>query len=745
MKHVNKLALLVVAIVFLFMAGPAHAQIWFDGNIYMKMLWGTDRLGTAIYNYTAIPGEGLGDSGQGTQLELFLNGKVGKKVQFKASMQSRFYKNFWTNAGGYGAPQACANGAVFDPNNPNCLGSELDPRSNQVMKLRNASIIVTPGYKWLDKVWIGENDLGGFDPFAIGKIRYIDRFNISAVQASGNANHRKFSWDLIRISNSTFLEPGFTGGQFQPSDGTWGFQPKLKVNPQFDISGLLSYAKDVEVDPKDYFTDNGRDIKSRFTNFVGGFVASVHPSPKFDVKGTLYYSDSKTDQNLNGNYDDENFGFAIASYDIGPHGKKNDEAFKLNAGINDPWDNGLSFQVEYFNLGKDYMSMWAARRESDVLLTEGFDAAFNLPGPSNQAYGVFGGSGDAPEPGPPTRVNIGYGGWSGPTVQVPTLNADMQFTDFDEPAAESVIGWKGITVKPIYGKGNWDVSGETTWISYNTNWQMWDDPTLTITNSPYPAQDGDTGIGHNYRTAYSPFRDRKTFIGVAQAKYSFLSGLQVWGKYKHIGETDNRMNEARFLPYVNGQKNFYGTDAAGNPLSTADFYGDPPVITVTYLDGTTATGTQWKPWDSLADDDRDLKYNVMAFGVGKQLHPDFYGSVQYEYYNANLFDGTTAFQAYNLHEMAGGISHKNKLIGIGKFTIAGLPEAGFQIEHNWGSFDPDFGGGFVPQQIQTEDQAMNFHQPIGTLGFFNRFGGFNSIQKRTFSQSRLKVYLKVLF
>ncbi len=114
----------------------------------MKFLWGTNRLGTALYNYAAIPGEGLGDSGQGTQLELFLNGKVGRKIQFKASMQSRFYKNFWTNAGGYG--HFCG-GTVFDPNDPACLNSEFDPRSNQVIKLRNASMTISPGYSWLDR------------------------------------------------------------------------------------------------------------------------------------------------------------------------------------------------------------------------------------------------------------------------------------------------------------------------------------------------------------------------------------------------------------------------------------------------------------------------------------------------------------------------------------------------------------------------------------------------------------------
>ncbi len=119
-----------------------------------------------------------------------------------------------------------------------------------------------------------------------------------------------------------------------------------------------------------------------------------------------------------------------------------------------------------------------------------------------------------------------------------------------------------------------------------------------------------------------------------------------------------------------------------------------------------------------------------------------------------MFDGTTAFQAYNLHEMAGGHHSKNKLVFIGRYVLPGLPEAGFQLEHNFGSFEPDFGGGFVPQAVcqglapdsaECATQEQNTHQPAGTLGFFGRFGGFNSIQKREFSESRFKGYLKILF
>ena len=47
--------------------------------------------------------------------------------------------------------------------------------------------------------------------------------------------------------------------------------------------------------------------------------------------------------------------------------------------------------VEAFHIGAEYVSIMAARRESDVLLTEGHDATWALPGPANATYGIWGG------------------------------------------------------------------------------------------------------------------------------------------------------------------------------------------------------------------------------------------------------------------------------------------------------------------------------------------------------------------
>jgi hypothetical protein len=53
-------------------------------------------------------------------------------------------------------------------------------------------------------------------------------------------------------------------------------------------------------------------------------------------------------------------------------GKHDDDTWKANVSLPDLIE-GLSINAEVFNIGAEYVSMMAARRESDVLLTEGHE------------------------------------------------------------------------------------------------------------------------------------------------------------------------------------------------------------------------------------------------------------------------------------------------------------------------------------------------------------------------------------
>src|SRR6185436_9596444 len=100
----------------------------------------------------------------------------------------------------------------------------------------------------------------------------------------------------------------------------------------------------------------------------------------------------------------------------------------------------------------------------------------------------------------------------------------------------------------------------------------------------------------------------------------------------------------------------------------------------------------------------------------------------------------TAFQAYGLHEMASGDHTLDKISAKARYILAGA-EIGFEYQYNQGTFDPNFGTGFVPQ-IATERISQDHNVPVGSLGFTGRFGGWNSLVKRDFSEQRVKAFLK---
>lgn len=707
------------------------------GVNYTKWLWGTNRFDGSLYNFTSIPGEGFGDNGQGTELELLVSAKPSKKIEVSGRMKARFNQNFWTNGGGFGG------GGAGTPGSGDCLGGdcgEFDSRSAQYIKFRGLTITINPGYSWVDTVTIGSSDFGMFDPWTIGKIRYIDRDNNAGLLFQGSFMDRKVTYDLTRISlNRLVYGPNFTTGDYPVQDATYGGQLKFTPSSKFDGTVIYSYVNDVEIDPTDFNLDDGRDLKSRFRNNVAGVKFGVHPSSKIDLRGAAYFSSADS----NPEFAPASF-FGISGFSPVPAGKLDDEAYVFDLDLNDPFGVGLDIAFQYFDIGADYVSITAARREADVLITEGHDSTWAWPGPSNISFGVFNTG----------NLRIGYGGWQGNAQQVATINVDNEFTDFEEPMAETVIGWKGFTVAPRIALGDLDLSAEYTTLDYNTDWQAWGDPSRAILDSVYPNHESDAGVG-SFRNAYAPFQDKSTDFIVLKGNY-FVDvgrGLEIFGKVKWIDEQDKRMNDPRFLPYQPGDcpgggvscsnnTNIYfsGTNADGNPVaySTADLYGNPPVITVNGV-----TGYQWKPFDSLADDDRDMNYTMYQLGLAYQLTDELWGSLTYESYDVDLQDGNTAFQAYQLHEMASGQHNKDKVIVQAKYNIGGA-EIGLNYEYNTGDFTPDFGGGFVPQ-VADEGIEQTFGFKPGTLGFRGRFGGWNSLEKRDFEQQRLKAFLKLFF
>ncbi len=708
--------------------GAEEFKLNIGGTTYTKWLWGNQRTDGSVYNFTTVPGEGYGDNGQGSEVELLLNAKVSKQVEVKARLHSRFNQNQWTNFGGWGGS---------NPPSTDCTGGdcgEFDPRSNQYVKLRGVAVYLTPGYSWLDLATIGASDLGMFDPYTVGKIRYIDRDNASGIFFQGGLFDKNLRYDFARISlPRVWAGPNWETGEYAGADAAYVLQLGFTGSSVFDMTAIGYYVNDMEVDSTDIDWDDGRDIRTRFRNQVEGLKVGIHPSSVFDISARYYYS----------SYDSAcdlapcTFG-AAGGYSSVPAGKHDDDLWKVNLDLNDPFGVGLSFNFEGFDIGAEYASMMAARRESDTLLTEGFDAAYGLPDPDNSTWGIW--------PGNPSR--IGFGGWDGNAQQVVTINVDNEFTDFDEPMAETAIGWKGYTIVPIWTIGNLELQAEYSWIDYNTNWETWGVENGPTDSTTYPTNEPMTGVGHPFRSAYQPFQDKETEIYLAKFKYviDVGKGVDLFGKVKFIDETDKRMNDPRYLPFAAGDCPGGGVACGNVPnyyagtYSTSGLYYNPGVVTGAGGE----VGYMWKPFDNIADDDRDLDYMMIQLGAGYQLTDELYASFYYENYDADLVDGNTAFSAYHAMQLASGEHSKDKISVTARYFLTGM-EFGITWQYITGEFDPDFGTGFVPQ-VATEQIANDNHVEVGSLGYQpTPWGGWNSLETQEFDHQRLKAFMKVVF
>ncbi|WNG40571.1 hypothetical protein F0U61_47955 [Archangium violaceum] len=730
-KSLRKGAVALTAAATLLPAVPSLAQeapkLQIGGTTYTKWLYGNSRTQGALYNFSVVPGEGYGENGIGTELELLLNARLSSAVEVRGRIHSRFSQNFWSNFGGFGGgPGNCVNG--------DC--GEFDPRSNQYIKLRGLAVTLTPGYL-VDSATIGANDFGQFDPYVVGRIRYIDRDNAYGVLVQGSALERRLTYDVAGISlPRLWAGPNFTTGAFHTTDASYVFQGKYAFNDMFDVGGIFQYAIDNELNTSDNILDDGRELFPRYRNGVGGLKAGFHLGSIVDLRGAFYRSYSHAEStNYFGESGDKNpswvpKSFGLTGYSAMPAGRHEDNTWKVDLSLNDPLEIGLSLNAQAFSIGADYVAVMAARRESDVLLTEGNDGSFAFPSPNNGSWGGTSG--------------IGYGGFTSETQQVATVNVDNSFTDFDEPMAETAIGWKGVTFNPVYSNGALDIAGEYSFITYNTNWQAWGDDTRAITDTDYPATELTAGVLHNFRSAYQPFQDKRTHILVAKARYSLDigRGVDVFGKVKYIHENDKRLNDKKYLPYQDND--CQGGSACGNVKrfydpegrhSTAEFFKNPDILP--------GGGYQFKPFDDIADDDRVLNYTSFNLGAGYQLTDDLYMSLSYTKFLADVQDGNTALQAFNWHQMVSGQHNKNLIALKAKYILAGV-EFGLEGQYNFGTFAPDFGTGFTPQ-VADETIAKNYNVPVGSSGFSSREGRWNSLETRNFEHVRLKAFMKAQF
>ncbi len=690
------------------LAQDSASPIKWYGSIYAKFLDGNRRTEQGLYsNAETTPGEGGGDQGQGIEFELLFNAQVSKQVEIGGRIHSRFNKNYWSNYGGFAVP---------DNDTTNC--GEDDPRCNQYIKLRGAWARITPGYEWMDSATIGNSDWGMFDAWTQGKSRYIDRDNIGGVLLQGSALDRTLRWDLARVTLAQYQGLQFNTGaigtdNIYANDANWIFQAKYTPGPDWNTTLIAMYAQDSDLDEGDPSDLTGVRETTRWDNTIFALKGQYTGFDFMDFGASLYYSDYSVRDSLCG----PGAWNGACRFSPVPLRDMDDLSGTLNINFNRLFIDGLSLSAQIFNVGSDYVSVTAARREQDVLLTEGQEGTWQWGRPDYN----FGNRENAN-----SRAGLGWGGWNGEVQQVVSGMADNDFTDFDEPVAYSVIGWKGITLVPKYQVGDWEFAGEYSYIDFNTNWQACGGQDKDTGCDPYPRNEGVNawGLGGDYRSPYSPYQDRLMQIFALRAMYTLDigNGVDLMARYKYISDEDDRVTKSRFL--TDAYDGFPGAVGSMNP--------------------------DWIPNVGLGGcvscDDREADYDTFGLSAGYQLTPDLYTKLIYEFHKVELIDGTIdvapvglGFEASNDFGFAEYLTgeHTKNRIGLDfSYFLSGV-EFGGTIDYLWGDYDPSFFTDLDGRRVKLKPASgiTSFATPLGNIPL-------SSVDYR---QYRMKIFMKVSF
>ncbi len=513
-------------------SGVAHADLGkfeIDGRIYTKQLYqNDDSQGLLSLGNPFWPDDIAGHNGIGSEFELIFRGKISQFAEGGARLASRFgerWQDWWES------------GASKYGNTSNTSGDSAGMNRASYMKLRGSYIQLAPELNHLDSVRIGASDFAMFNPWTIGKVRYIDRDNGRGFFLGG-----KFGSDdagqyvvgaiampklWVGPSWSTGIGDPALSNAFWSRDWAYAAMVRYRFGETTTLRLVGDLTQDLEVNTADpdavgsrnptckdalgqaiagCAPDHAVDLLTRYASANATFDIETEPTEWLRVQGLIGMSAQRIDPKLAGNGVALNQGvFPLVYRDT------QDVAGTLRMTATDPWENGLTLQGEYFYIGPQWNAIFGSRREADVLLTEGL---------------------------------IGSGG------QLPTLNLANEFIDFDDGWVESCIGWHGGTALLTLDRGDTRAKAEYTHIEYASNGQ---DRDVDKTYPDFLHGDGFTDTllydyanvsdrGRDPRSVYRRNQFRRTDIAVLSVKHQLpvANGLDVEIKAKYVHDVDFR-------------------------------------------------------------------------------------------------------------------------------------------------------------------------------------------------------------
>lgn len=539
-------------------APGAHADLTnfeISARLYTKWLYrNNDRGGLLGYGNPFWPENLSGDNGVGSELELSVRGRVSDAVEAYARVQSRFgevWQDWWENGNRlYTAP--------------NTSGESLGLDHAAYFKLRGYHVRARLPIPTLKYAHIGSSDLSMFNAWTIGKVRYIDRDSAKGVFFAGEFGRGRIEYLFAAIAlPKLWVGPSWSTGigeeRFFPNESKvvspfwqqdWAYAARLAFPaPRGKVAVIGTITDDHEADiydpdavgtlaptdplcgadrpertaDPDVCPDHAVSLATRF-RAVNATVEGKFEIGRLVLDATVAYSRSVLNPTYTANGVALNGGvFPMPYKDTGGGGIGGvlaASATVVRASAGDLAGGALTLKAEGFAIGPEFNAVFGARRESDVLLTDGL-----------------------------------LGGY-----QLPTLNLANEFTDFDEPFAESVIGWAGGTVVGEIAHGDLTLVLEGTLIGYLTNALGRD---VKFTYPDFLHADGYTDVdlydyanpksidrGRDPRSVYREDQQRLTAIGVLTGTYTFGigSGLDLSVKAKLVSDVDRRSDDIAESP-----------------------------------------------------------------------------------------------------------------------------------------------------------------------------------------------------
>ena len=495
-------------------AAPASVEpfpVEIKGDFFTKLLLRNNTSGGCVsYGNPAPAGDNFsGDNGLCSELGLTIVGRVSDRVEAGARLQSRFgatWADWYENGDLDGAPDGS--------------GESLGQNHASYLQLRGLYLRIAPPIPSVRSVHIGASDLSLFNPWTIGKSRFIDRDNgRGAFLQGGFGDALGYTLGVISLPK-LFVGPGFTTGIADPLidnpfiERDVGLAYKLtSAQDAFSLEQVTSVTLDEEADlddPDAVGSTNAVDVKDagvvtnlRYLNVNATMQVTSNAIDWLGISALGGYSYSVTNDELVFNSVSGAQGFSPV-----PMGEHHGYAAVARIDLIDPVALDVDVQLEYFNIGRDWVSVFGARREVDLLLTDGF-----LDG------------------------------------QVATLNVANEFQDFTEAFYEPIIGWHGATALVTWSPGALELAGEGTLIEYNTDTG---DGRLD-TDEVYPDflfTDGmtDTDLftfantndrGRDPRSVYHARQNRRTLLAMLKGAYN-IDGVTLRVKSKIIHDSDLR-------------------------------------------------------------------------------------------------------------------------------------------------------------------------------------------------------------